>query len=61
MGNAYRAVYTVRFAHAIYVVHAFKKKSPKGIRTAQSDVDLVTKRLYAARRNYEKKYGEVKS
>ena len=32
--NAYRAVYTVRFPKAVYVVHAFQKKSPSGIRTA---------------------------
>jgi phage-related protein len=35
MGNTYRAVYTVRFAEASYVLHAFQKKSPKGIKTAQ--------------------------
>ena len=32
-GNAYRAVYTVRFEKAVYVLHAFQKKSPSGIRT----------------------------
>ena len=40
-GNAYRAVYTVRFEKAVYVLHAFQKKSPSGIRTAKRDVDLV--------------------
>ena len=40
-GNAYRAVYTVRFDKAVYVLHAFQKKSPSGIRTARRDVDLV--------------------
>jgi phage-related protein len=34
-GNAYRAVYTVRFEKAVYVLHAFQKKSPSGIRTAK--------------------------
>jgi phage-related protein len=38
-GNAYRAVYTVRFEKAIYVLHAFQKKSPSGIRTAKRDVE----------------------
>ena len=41
-GNAYRAVYTVRFAEAVYVLHAFQKKSPSGIRTATRDVELVS-------------------
>ena len=44
-GDTYRAVYTVRFATAIYVLHAFKKKSKQGIKTPQSDVDLVKRRL----------------
>jgi phage-related protein len=38
-GNAYRAVYTVWFEKAVYVLHAFQKKSPSGIRTAKRDVD----------------------
>jgi predicted XRE-type DNA-binding protein len=44
-GNAYRAVYTVRFEKALHVLHAFQKKSPSGIRTAKRDVDLVAERL----------------
>lgn len=52
-GNAYRAVYTVRFAGVIYVLHAFQKKSPAGIKTAKSDIDLVHERLKRARRDYE--------
>ena len=43
-GNAYRAVYTVRFEKAVYVLHAFQKKSPSGIRTAKRDVDPVAER-----------------
>lgn len=39
-GNAYRVGYTVRFEKAVYVLHAFQKKSPSGIRTAERDVDL---------------------
>lgn len=52
-GNTYRAVYTVRFKEAVYVLHAFQKKSPKGIETAQVDVDLVKKRLASATQHYE--------
>jgi len=57
-GNAYRAVYTVRFSQAVYVLHAFQKKSPKGIKTAQTDVELVSRRLKAARDDYEARYGK---
>ena len=46
--NTYRAVYTVRFSNAIYVLHCFQKKSASGIKTAQSDIDLIRKRLQAA-------------
>ena len=58
-GNAYRAVYTVRFAEAAYVLHAFQKKAPSGIRTAQKDVDLVEQRLRAAQRDYEEHHGKA--
>lgn len=47
-GNAYRAIYTVRFEGVIYVLHAFQKKSPSGMRTAQTDIDLVHDRLKRA-------------
>lgn len=46
--NTYRAVYTVRFGRAIYVLHCFQKKSTTGIKTAQADIDLIRKRLQAA-------------
>jgi phage-related protein len=52
-GNAYRAIYTVRFAGVVYVLHAFQKKSPSGIRTAQADIDLVHERLKRAREHFE--------
>lgn len=58
-GNAYRAVYTVRFPEAVYVLHAFQKKSPSGIRTAKRDVDLVEQRLRAAQRDYEDHHGKT--
>ena len=56
-GNAYRAVYTVRFAKAVYVLHAFQKKSTRGIRTAKLDVAAVDKALRDAKRDYEERYG----
>lgn len=47
-GGTYRAVYTVRFAEVIYVLHAFQKKSTRGIKTAQADVALIRTRLKLA-------------
>jgi phage-related protein len=47
-GDTYRAVYTVRFGTAVYVLHAFKKKSKRGIKTPQSDIYLIKQRLKAA-------------
>lgn len=58
-GDSYRAVYTVRFREVIYVLHAFQKKSPKGIKTAQSDVALVARRLKAAQQDYEARHGKT--
>ena len=59
-GNDYRAVYTVRFDKALYVLHAFQKKSPSGIRTAKRDVDLVAERLNTAERDHEEHYAKQK-
>jgi len=56
-GDTFRAVYTVRFARAVYVLHAFQKKSPRGITTRRSDTALIHERLKAARQNYEERYG----
>ena len=53
----YRAVYTVRFRVAIYVLHCFQKKSPSGIRTAKRDIELIAQRLRDARVDYEERYG----
>jgi phage-related protein len=44
-GNAYRAVYTVRYAEAIFVLHAFQKKSKKGVATPKMEIDSIKKRL----------------
>lgn len=51
-GDTYRAVYTIRFPDAIYVLHAFLKKSKKGVATARPDIELVRKRLRLAERHY---------
>ena len=59
-GNAYRAVYTVRFAKAVYVLQAFHKKSASGIGTAKRDVDLVAERLKAAEQDDEEYHGKQK-
>jgi phage-related protein len=58
-GNAFRAIYTVRFREAVYVLHAFQKKSPKGIKTARGDIELVWQRLKAARQDYEKHHDKT--
>ena len=57
-GNAYRAIYTIRFERAVYVLHCFQKKSPTGIKTARMDIELVHRRLAAAEADYEARYGE---
>ena len=47
-GDTFRAVYTVRYAEALYVLHAFQKKAKTGRRTPQRDIDLVKRRLREA-------------
>jgi phage-related protein len=59
-GNTYRAVYTVRFAKAIYVVHAFQKKSKKRSATPKSGLDLIKQRLRVAAEHYDAHYGSKK-
>lgn len=56
--GTYRAVYTVSIGDAIYVIHAFQKKSKAGIATPESEIELVRQRLKQLRRevkNAEKK------
>jgi phage-related protein len=50
-GDTYRAVYTVRFRSAVYVLHCFQKKSRKGIETPKPDISLIVERLRAAERD----------
>jgi phage-related protein len=51
-GDTYRAIYTVRFADAVYVLHAFQKKSTRGAKTPKHHVDLIRSRLEQARADY---------
>ena len=51
----YRTVYTVRFQDAIYVLHAFQKKSKKGIATPHKDIELIHKRLLDAAQDYKRR------
>jgi phage-related protein len=55
-GSAYRAVYTVKFEGAVYVLDAFEKKSTKGIATPKVDMDRIKGRLRAAEEHYALNY-----
>jgi phage-related protein len=52
-GDTYRAVYTVRFAKAVYVLHVFQKKSKSSIKTPRHEIDLIHARLNQARLDYK--------
>jgi len=54
-GNTYRAVYTVRFADNVYVLHVFQKKSKKGIQTPKHVVELIRARLRRAERDHRER------
>lgn len=53
--DTFRAVYTVRFRDAIYVLHAFQKKSKKGIATPKPDIELINRRLSEVERLHKEK------
>jgi phage-related protein len=61
-GNTYRAVYTVKFAGVVYVLHAFQKKSKRGSKTPAEEIKKVKARLKEAQKHYaewaEKQQGE---
>ena len=59
-GNTYRAIYTVRFAGVIYVLHAFQKKSKRGIETPKRDIEIIKARLKTAEAHYRENYGGTK-
>ena len=54
-GNAWWAIYTVRFQDAIYVLHVFQKKSRKGIATSTREIELIKQRLAEAERDYRER------
>jgi phage-related protein len=58
-GDTYRAVYTVRFAEAVYVLHAFQKKSARGIETSRHDLRLIERRLREAEEDYGERTGRA--
>ena len=55
-GGTYRAVYTVKFREAIYVLHCFQKKSKSGIKTPPQEIELIRRRLKAAEEDYKARY-----
>ena len=58
VGDTFRAIYTVKFATAIYVLHAFQKKSKAGIKTPREDLELICRRLKAAEADYQDRLGK---
>jgi len=54
-GNTWRTVYTVRFRDAVYVLHAFQKKSKRGRATPKKEIDLIRRRLAEAERDYRER------
>ncbi|TYQ26087.1 addiction module toxin RelE [Pseudanabaena sp. UWO310] len=57
-GDTYRAVYTIKFADVVYVLHSFQKKSKQGIATPKQDMDLIEARLKRAKENYAEHYNK---
>jgi len=53
--NTYRAVYTAQFGEAVYVLHAFQKKSKRGMATPPREIDLIRRRLADARRLHQQR------
>ena len=60
-GDTYRAVYTVRFREAVYVLHTFKKKSKRGSETPKRDIELIRRRLRDAEADHAERSREGKS
>ncbi len=55
-GDTYRAIYTVQFKAAVYVLHAFQKKAKRGIKTPKPEINLIRHRLKAAEQHYRNVY-----
>jgi phage-related protein len=58
-GDAFRAVYTIKFAKAVYVLHAFQKKSPRGSKTPKPDITTIRSRLKQAEEDYYETYRSI--
>lgn len=56
--DTYRAIYTLKFSELVYVLHAFQKKSKKGIATPRRDIDLIKRRLGVAEKDYRARKAE---
>jgi phage-related protein len=54
-GDTFRGVYLIRLEGAVYVLHAFKKKSLTGIKTAQKDIELIKSRIKLAEEHHAKR------
>ena len=54
-GDTYRAVYTVKFKDVVYLLHAFQKKSRRGAKTPQEDIEIVRTRLKIAEADHEQR------
>ena len=55
--STFRAVYSVRFAQAVYVLHVFQKKAKRGIATPKHEIDVIRSRLRLAEAHYAAKHG----
>ncbi len=60
-GNTYRGVYTVKFAEVVYVLHAFQKKSKRGIATPKHDIDLIRSRLQRAEEHFRANHAKSRT
>ena len=60
-GDTFRAIYTVRFEKAIYVLHSFQKKSKRGSATRTADIRLIKRRLKVAEGHYKESYQSTKT
>ncbi|HEX4125827.1 MAG TPA: type II toxin-antitoxin system RelE/ParE family toxin [Tepidisphaeraceae bacterium] len=60
-GDTFRAVYTVRFIKAVYVLHAFQKKSKSGVKTPKHEVELIERRLKLAQEVHKQLLKETKN
>jgi phage-related protein len=57
-GDTYRAVYTIKFAEVVYILHCFQKKAKKGSETPKHDMELIRHRLKTAELHYRSGFGK---